>query len=82
MSGAYVGSLLGLGLLASGDAHEAAPLVAPSATAGLSVPPVGAMMGARWASITTPVERQRAFALDVALEDGLFLAGPVLTGAL
>jgi len=82
LSAAYVGSLVGLGLLASGDAHEAAPFIALSATAGLSVPPVGAMMRARWASITTPADRQRAFALDVALEDGLFLAGPLLTGAL
>ncbi len=82
LSAAYVGSLLGLGLLASRDARGAIPLVAVSATAGLSVPPVGAMMRARWAWITAPTDRQRAFALDVALEDGLFLAGPLLTGGL
>ncbi|MHB1535334.1 MAG: MFS transporter [Acidimicrobiales bacterium] len=82
LSAAYIVSLLGLGLLASRETHEAAPFVALSATAGLSVPPVGAMMRARWASITAPADRQRAYALDVALEDGLFLAGPLLTGAL
>lgn len=82
LSAAYVGSLLGLGLLASRDVHGTARFFALSAAAGLSVPPVGAMMRARWASITTAADRQRAFALDVALEDGLFLAGPLLTGAL
>lgn len=82
LSAAYVGSLVGLALLAGRDAHGTAPFVALSATAGLSVPPVGAMMRARWASITAAADRQRAFALDVALEDGLFLAGPLLTGAL
>lgn len=69
-------------MLAGDGAHAAAPFIALSVTAGLSVPSVGAMMRARWASITAVANRQRAFALDVALEDGLFFAGPLLTGAL
>ena len=82
LSAVYVGSLVGLAVLASRDAYKAAPFIALSATAGLSSPPVGAMMRARWASITAAADRQRAFALDVALEDGLFLAGPLLAAAL
>ncbi|MHB1534957.1 MAG: MFS transporter [Acidimicrobiales bacterium] len=81
LSVAYLGSLAGLALLA-GTAHAPAPFLALSATAGLSVPPVGAMMRARWASITPEADRQRAFALDVALEDSLFLVGPLLSGGL
>ena len=81
LSVAYLGSLAGLALLA-GTAHGPGPFLVLSATAGLSVPPVGAMMRARWASITTGAERQRAFALDVALEDSLFLVGPLLSGGL
>ena len=82
LSAAYVGSLVGLALLASDGTHAGLPFVVLSATAGVSVPPVGAMMRARWASITVAADRQRALSLDVALEDGLFLAGPLLTGAL
>ncbi|MDE3206367.1 MAG: MFS transporter [Acidobacteriota bacterium] len=82
LSAAYVSSLGGLALLAGNDFHRAALFIALSATAGLSVPPVGAMMRARWATITAVADRQRAFALDLALEDGLFFAGPLLTGAL
>ena len=81
LSAAYVGSLVGLALLA-GVAHGPAPFLALSATAGLSAPPVGAMMRSRWASLTTETDRQRAFALDVALEDSLFLVGPLLAGGL
>ncbi len=81
LSVAYLGSLAGLALLA-GIAHRPAPFLVLSATAGLSVPPVGAMMRARWASIIPEADRQRAFALDVALEDSLFLVGPLLAGGL
>ena len=81
LSVAYVASLVGLAMLADA-AHGAAPFLVLSATAGLSVPPVGAMMRARWASIAPEADRQRALALDVALEDSLFLAGPLLTGGL
>lgn len=81
LSVAYLGSLAGLALLA-GTAHAPAPFLALSATAGLSVPPVGAMMRARWASIAPEGDRRRAFALDVALEDSLFLLGPLLSGGL
>lgn len=82
LSSAYVGSLVGLTLLAGNDFHTAVMFIGLSATAGLSVPPVGAMMRARWATITAVADRQRAFALDIALEDGLFFAGPLLAGAL
>ena len=81
LSVAYLGSLAGLALLA-GIAHRPAPFLVLSATAGLSVPPVGAMMRARWASITPEADRHRAFALDIALEDSLFLVGPLLCGGL
>jgi MFS family permease len=81
LSVAYVGSLIGLALLADAT-HGPGPFVVLSAAAGLSVPPVGAMIRARWASITPEGDRQRAFALDIALEDSLFLVGPLLTGGL
>lgn len=82
LSALYAGSLVGLASLASARADGALPFLVFSATAGLATPPVGAMMRARWASITTPADRQRAFALDVALEDGLFFVGPLLAGGL
>ena len=81
LGAAYVGSLVGLALLADA-AGGVAPFIVFSVTAGLSVPPVGAMTRSRWAAITTEADRQRAFALDVALEDGLFFVGPLLTGGL
>ncbi len=82
LSATYVSSLVGLSLLAGNDFHTAAMFIALSAVAGLSVPPVGAMMRARWVTITAAADRQRVLALDIALEDGLFFAGPLLTGAL
>lgn len=82
LGAAYATSLLALVVLGAHHLDTPLPLVALGATAGLATVPIGPMMRARWARVVPADERRRAYALDVALEDSLFFAGPLVAGVL
>ncbi len=63
-------------------AHNAGVFVVLSGAAGLAAPPIGPVMRSRWAALTTDdAGRQQAYALDVAGEDAMFAAGPLVVAA-
>ena len=72
-----------LGLLAGSLAGAPAwLLVAAAAAAGLIVPPLSPGMRSLWAACAAGALRQAAFALDAAIFDLAYLAGPVVASAL
>ena len=74
-------ALLAMALLGQAGDRNPAPYIAACAVAGSLMPPVGAAMRARWAIITGGGRNlERAYSLDAATEETLFMAGPVLTG--
>jgi MFS family permease len=79
--GVYALALLCLlgGSLARGPAWL---LVATAALAGLSVPPLSPGMRGLWAAHATGALRQAAFALDAAVFDLAYIAGPVVASSL
>ena len=78
---AAAAALLAMALLGQAGDRSPAPYIAASAVAGALMPPVGAAMRARWAIITGGGRNlERAYSLDAATEETLFMAGPVLTG--
>ena len=73
--------LLAMALLGRADYRNPVPYIAACAIAGALMPPVGAAMRARWAIITGGGPNlERAYSLDAATEETLFMAGPLLTG--
>jgi MFS family permease len=73
------GALVAVALL------PAAPvgLVVLSGVAGCLVPPLGPVCRSVWAELAPdPEALRRAYSLDTVAEEGLFLAGPLLVGAL
>lgn len=80
---AYTTFLCGLILMAAAGTHQVGPFIPIATAAGLTAPPIGPAVRARWAKLTADAaELRRAYSLDVATEDLLFLVGPVLSGAL
>lgn len=85
-----VGAVCGIGyalalavLVAAAVAREPASLlVAAAATAGLVVPPLSPGMRSLWSQCAGPELRHAAFALDAAVFDLAFIAGPALASAL
>jgi MFS family permease len=77
----YAAALLGLlaGSLAGAPAWL---LVAAAAAAGLIVPPLSPGMRSLWSACAAGALRQTAFALDAAVFDLAYLAGPVVASAL
>jgi predicted MFS family arabinose efflux permease len=74
-------AMLALTLLERTGGRNPAPYIALCAVAGALIPPVGAAMRALWAVIAGEGRNlQRAYSLDAAAEETLFMAGPVLTG--
>jgi MFS family permease len=71
------------GLVAGALAREPADLlVAAAAGAGLVVPPLSPGMRSLWALYAEPGLRHAAFALDAAVFDLAYIAGPALASAL
>lgn len=73
--------LYGLALLAAILAPDPAVPIA-AAAAGLTAPPVGPSMRARWSRLTSDATRARAFALDAAAEEALYVVSPAVAGLL
>ena len=74
-------ALLVMALLGRAGCRNPAPYIAACAVAGALMPPVGAAMRARWAFIAGGGRNlERAYSLDAATEETLFMAGPLLTG--
>jgi hypothetical protein len=73
-------ALLVMALLGQAGCRNPAPYLAACAVAGALMPPVGAAMRARWAVIAGGRNLERAYSLDAATEETLFMAGPLLTG--
>jgi len=79
-----IGYALALAVLVAGSlAREpAGPLVAAAAAAGLVVPPLSPGMRSLWSQYAGPGLRHAAFALDAAVFDLAYIAGPALASAL
>jgi MFS family permease len=77
----YVLAMLGL-LTASLSRAPGWLLIATAAAAGLTLPPVSPGVRSLWAACAEPRLRRAAFALDAAVFDLSFIAGPVLASAL
>jgi MFS family permease len=79
-----VGYALALAVLVAGAmaGEPAGPLVAAAAAAGLVVPPLSPGMRSLWSQYAGPGLRHAAFALDAAVFDLAYIAGPALASAL
>jgi len=77
----YVLAMLGL-LTAALAGAPGWVLVATAVAAGLTLPPVSPGVRSLWAACAAPRLRRAAFALDAAVFDLSFIAGPVLASAL
>lgn len=76
-------TLLAVAVLAATGTASAAVYLLLAVAAGVLAPPVGPVMRAVWAALTPePAARQRAYSLDAASEEALFVLGPVLVGLL
>lgn len=79
----YATALLAIAALGAWGTAAPAPYLAVSAIAGLLTPPVGPVMRSIWAALTPdPAARQRAYALDAAVEETVFTISPLLVGVL
>lgn len=76
-------SLLTLATVAASGVRNGAAYVALAGSTGLFAPPLGPAVRAVWATLTDGVAtRERAYSLDVGVEDTLFTIGPLLVGGL
>jgi MFS family permease len=83
MALAFAAALAGLVAVAGPGAGALAATVGLAAAAGAVVPPLGASMRVLWISMIGQGPRlQTAYALDAVLDELLFVAGPLLAGAL
>ena len=57
-------------------------LIALAALDGLTIPPVSASMRTLWPVITGGEYMETAFALESVLQEGFYIAGPLLAGAI
>jgi hypothetical protein len=74
-------ALLAMSLLGQAGCRNPAPYIAACAVAGALMPPIGAAMRALWAVIAGGGRNlERAYSLDAATEETLFMASPLLTG--
>jgi MFS family permease len=72
-----------LAFLFAARAHAPGPLlVVLGALAGVTIPPLGAAMRALWPALTGGEDLQTAYALDAVLQEGFYIAGPLLVGAI
>ncbi|WP_433292763.1 MFS transporter [Actinoplanes sp. CA-030573] len=66
-------------LTAAVSGGSALLLLAGAALAGLGTPPLEACLRALWPALVPPAEVSAAYALDIALQEVIFVAGPLLT---
>jgi MFS family permease len=79
----FAAALAGLVAVAGPDPAAVAATLALAAAAGAAAPPLGASMRVLWISLVGRGPRlQTAYALDAVLDELLFVAGPLLAGAL
>jgi predicted MFS family arabinose efflux permease len=65
-------------LIAAFSAGRPAPLLAGAALAGLGTPPLEACLRALWPDLVRPADITAAYALDIALQEVIFVAGPLV----
>jgi MFS family permease len=83
MALAFAAALTGLVAVAGPGPAAVAATVGLAAAAGAVAPPLGASMRVLWVSLVGRDPRlQTAYALDAVLDELLFVAGPLLAGAL
>jgi len=83
MALAFAAALTGLVAVAGPGPVAVAATVGLAAAAGAVAPPLGASMRVLWVSLVGQDPRlQTAYALDAVLDELLFVAGPLLAGAL
>lgn len=79
LSAGFALALIAVAVAVASSATTVAVFVVLSAVAGLTAPPLGPSMRARWAMLTPqPEARQRAYSLDGVVEEVLFAAGPLV----
>lgn len=79
----YALVLTAIGLSAAAGVRRPAAYIALAGLAGVLAPPLGPAMRALWTAISpSPAALQRAYSLDVSIEESLFLLGPTVVGAL
>jgi predicted MFS family arabinose efflux permease len=66
-------------LIAALSAGRPAPLLAGAALAGLGTPPLEACLRALWPDLVPAADITAAYALDIALQEVIFIAGPLVT---
>jgi hypothetical protein len=71
-------SALGYLTAAASPGHPAL-LMAGAALAGLGTPPLEACLRALWPDLVAPADITAAYALDIALQEVIFVAGPLVT---
>ncbi|MFF5083852.1 MFS transporter [Actinoplanes sp. NPDC000266] len=76
--GSALVSAAGYALVVLSDGRTA-PIVAGAALAGLGTPPMEACLRALWPDLVPPAAVHAAYALDVALQEVIFVAGPLVT---
>jgi predicted MFS family arabinose efflux permease len=83
MAVVFAAALVGLVAVTGPGRGAVAATVGLAAAAGAAAPPLGASMRVLWLSLVGPGPRlQTAYALDAVLDELLFVAGPLLAGAL
>jgi hypothetical protein len=60
---------------------SAAAAVAVAALAGLATPPLEPALRMLWPSLVEPAQLERAYALDAAIQEVIFVVGPLLVAA-
>ena len=66
-------------LVAAASAGRPALLLTGAALAGLGTPPLEACLRALWPALVPPSDVTAAYALDIALQEVIFVAGPLVT---
>ncbi|MCU7726575.1 MFS transporter [Actinoplanes sp. KI2] len=66
-------------LIAAFSTGRPAPLLAGAALAGLGTPPLEACLRALWPDLVPAADITAAYALDIALQEVIFVAGPLVT---
>jgi hypothetical protein len=66
-------------LLAASSAGRPALLLTGAALAGFGTPPLEACLRALWPALVPPADVTAAYALDIALQEVIFVVGPLVT---
>jgi predicted MFS family arabinose efflux permease len=66
-------------VLAAASDGRPAPLLAGALLAGMGTPPLEACLRALWPNLVPPADVTAAYALDIALQEVIFVVGPLVT---